>query len=109
MMADELVLEAEDRLMAARIALASTSTVELSVDSPGIVKFRCDNMKSSSLNYIRLQTNIRSPPGHVCSDRYARGLTGFRYDLRFCLVVTGVEHAVREPGGFEKAAEMFGT
>jgi len=48
------------------------------------------------------------PPGHVRRNRDVPGLTGLGDDLRFFLVLPGIQHPVRKVRLAQKAAQVLG-
>src|SRR5205823_8774234 len=77
----EVVLEADVKARAARIALARAASAQLPVDPARFMALGADNEKSASVCHAVTELNVRAAAGHVRRDRDRPRLTGALHDL----------------------------
>jgi len=72
------------------------------------VAFGAEDVQAAQLAHAFTEHDVGAATGHVGGDGHVTALTGQSNDLRFLLVVFGVEHAVRHAGLLEHGGEQFG-
>ena len=94
--AHQIVLEADVKARAARIALTRATSAQLPVDSPRFVPLRADYEQTAFIRDARPELNVRPAAGHVGRDRDRARLPRALHDLRFLHVILRVQHVVRD-------------
>src|SRR5262245_2673595 len=97
-MTRELALQRHGDLVATGAALPGAAPEQLAADPPRGVELRGDHVKATPLAHPRSEANVRAAAGHVGRHRDLARFTGLGHDGRFLLVVSRVEHPVREAG-----------
>ena len=110
--AHQVVLEGEEELRGAGVALAARPASQLAVDASRLVPFRSDDMQAAALGDRNLlavgilhgrrlgdrhtgaEFDVGAAAGHVRGDRHGARLSGERDNLGLALVILRVEHVV---------------
>ena len=106
--AHELVLERDEELRAAGVALARAAAAQLAVDAPRLVPLGADHVQAADLGDAVPELDVRAAPRHVRRDRDRALLARERDDLGFARMVLRVQHLVRDARDLEHAREDFG-
>src|SRR5262249_3599429 len=95
---EQLVLEREEELRAARVALASGAADELAVDAQRLVALGAEDVQAAGPDHRGRRLDVGAASGHVRGDRARAVLPRERDDLRLAsgLLGAGVEHLVRD-------------
>jgi hypothetical protein len=88
---EQFVVDGDDRLTTARIALTTGSTEELAVDATRLMEFGQDHMQPTSLSHGWMKKDVSTASRHVRRDGNTPRLTGSGYDSRFLAVLAGIE------------------
>ena len=104
---EKMVFETEVEPALSRIALPSGTTAELIVDTAAFMPFRPDDVEPSESTHLVVDLDVDATARHIGRDRDGAFLAGVLDDLRFVLVVFGVEHVVRYLVFFEKLVQYF--
>ena len=94
---DDLVVERDEELGEARVALAGATAGELAVDPARFVPLGADDVQAAELGDALAELDVGSAAGHVGGDRHPALLAGLRDDLGLDLVVLGVQDLVLDP------------
>ena len=123
--AHQIILEREEELCGAGIALAARAPAQLPVDAPRLVALGSDDVQAAVLHHLELfavgildlrrlrlrdalaQLDVGSATGHVRRDRHRAGLPRLGHDLGLALVVLRVQHVVPDAGALEHARERL--
>src|SRR5215211_1181712 len=92
--AHEIVLEADVKTRAARIALARTTSTQLPINAAGFVPLGADDEETALLRHAFSQFDVGAATGHVGGDRNGAALARPLNDLRFLPVVFRIQHVV---------------
>ena len=92
--AHQVVLERDEEVRGAGVALARAAAAQLAVDAAGLVALGADDVQAAGLGDAGAEFDVGAAAGHVGGDGDGAALAGARDDLRFLLVVLGVEHGV---------------
>ena len=103
--AHQLVLERNEELRRARVALTRAAPAQLAVDAPRLVTLGADYVEAAHLGDARPELDVRAAACHVRRDRDAPALARERHDLRLAGVVLRVQHLVRDVRNLEHARE----
>src|SRR5580704_2855739 len=106
--AQQLILEREEELVGARIALAGRAADELAIDAGRAVHFGGDYVQSACRADFLVELDVGPASGHVRRDGDGERLAGPGDDLGFLLVPAGVQNLVFDPAPFERATERLG-
>ncbi len=87
---DDFVVERDEKLSLARVALAGAAAGKLAVDAAGFVPFGADDVETADLGDAVSQLDVGAATGHVGRDSDASGLASLRDDLSLDLMVLGV-------------------
>lgn len=101
MLAQEIVVEADDRLAGAAIALARRTAVELAIDPRALVELGEDDMEPAQGLDGALELDVGTAPGHVGRHRDATAPAGLRDDGSLLRILPGIEHAMGQAGRIE--------
>jgi hypothetical protein len=126
--AHQVVLQRQIEPRRAGVALASGAPTQLVVDAAGFVALGADHVQAAKLDYlvvlrlpfgadalasggvvdavqarfeVAAEHDVGAAAGHVGGDGDGADLAGAGDDLRFLLVVLGVQHLVRDAGLLE--------
>src|SRR5215210_6468920 len=66
---DDLVLQRDEELGVAGVALPGAAAGELAVDAPGLVPLGADDVQAALLGHPRAQLDVGAAAGHVRRDR----------------------------------------
>ena len=91
---DDLVLERDEELAVAGVALAGAAAGELAVDPARLVPLGADDVQAAQLGDALAELDVGAAAGHVGRHRHLAGLAGLGDDLGLDLVVLGVEDLV---------------
>ena len=94
--AHQVVLQREEELRRAGIALTPRTAAQLVVDAPRLVPLRADDVESAERLHALAELDVRAAPRHIRRDRDRTLLPRVRDDLGFLLVELGVEDDVRD-------------
>ena len=87
----EVVLQRDEELGAAGIALTAGTTTQLTVNAAGVVAFRADDGQTAFLTNFRCQLDIGTTTGHVGGNGDGAFATGFCHNVSLLLVQLGVQ------------------
>ena len=106
--AHEVILERDDELAHAGIALAAGTATQLVVDPARFVALGAENEETASLDDSLAQLDVGAATGHVGGDGDRPRLAGHLDDRRFFGVVLGVQHFVRYSAPLEHLRQALG-
>jgi hypothetical protein len=87
-----------------RVTLPSGTTTELVVDATSFVAFGSDNHETTYLSDTLAQFDVSTTTRHVGSDGDSTLLTGISNDLRFPLVILGIQNLMFDTLTLQKRA-----
>src|SRR3990172_3200632 len=102
---EEVVLEGQVEPGRPGVPLAPRAAAELVVHAPGLVPLGPDDVETPLPDYPPAELDVHAATGHVRGDRHFAGLARIGDDLRFPLVVLGVEHVVGDAVTVQDAGE----
>ena len=105
---EQFVVERDDRLAAARIALAGAAAEELAVDAARVVVFGQDHVQAAARGDALAEHDVGAAAGHVGRDGDAARLAGARDDLGLVAVLLGVQHDVRDAAAASTRRQLLG-
>ena len=105
--AHEVVLEGDEELGAAGIALSRATAAELAVHAAGLVALRADDEKAADFRDALAELDVGAAACHVGGDGDGAGLAGLGNDFRFLLVEFRVEDGVRDLRALEHPGERL--
>jgi hypothetical protein len=91
----EFVVERQNDLVTARVALSSAAAKQLPVYAPRFVAFSRKNMQATNICYTGLKSDIRAPPCHVGRHSNPATRSGHRNDFGLFFVLTSVQDTMR--------------
>ena len=91
---DDLVLERDEELGEAGVALAGAAAGELAVDPARLVALGADDVQAAQLGDAVAELDVGAAAGHVGGHGHLARLAGLGDDLGLDLVVLGVEDLV---------------
>ena len=91
----EVILEAEEKVGAAGVALPRATAAQLAVNPARFVPLGAEHMQAADTGDAVGKFDVRAASGHIGGDGDGATLSRARYNFRFLFVVFGVEHAVR--------------
>jgi hypothetical protein len=123
--AHQVVFEREIEAARARVALTAGTAAQLVVDAPRLVALGADDVQAAGLDHfvvallpflartaasglvsridlmqlgfeVAAEHDVRAAAGHVGRDGHRAGAARLRDDVRFALVLLGVQHLVRD-------------
>ncbi len=96
--AHQVIFEREEEDRRAGVALTAGASAQLAVDPAGFVPFGTDNMQTADRSTTPRPSLMSVPrPAMLVAIVTAPRMTGVGHDLRFALVLFGVQHIVRDP------------
>ena len=105
---EKFIVERNDRLVAAWVALAPGAPEKLAIDATGLVVFRQHDVQAAGLAHRRVQLDIGAAAGQVGCDRDPPRLTGAGDDLGFLAILPCIEDRGFEPCLAEQLRHMLG-
>ena len=105
--AEEVVLQAHDRLVRARVALARAAPEKLAVDALGFVELGKNYMQAAERDDLGRELDIGAASRHVGRHGDAARLAGAGDDVGFLLVLARVQHHVLHAHAIENSTELF--
>src|SRR5581483_3230695 len=103
----QVVLERDEELARARVALAAGAAAELVVDAPRLVAFGADEVQAADVSDARAEHDVGAAAGHVGRDRHGGGLPRLGDDRGLPLVLLGVQHVVADAALLEHARQAL--
>jgi hypothetical protein len=106
---EQLIVERNDRLVAARIALASSPSVQLAIDAMRFVILRKDDMQAACLRDGGVQLYVGAAASHVSGDGHSARLPGAGDDLGLLAVLSRIQYDRLQPCFVQQSPDMFGS
>ena len=106
--AHELILERNEELRAAGIALTRAAASELAINTARLMTLGADDMKATKLLDTLAKLDVRSAASHVRSNRNSALHACERHNLRFASMILGVQDLMRDVGHLEHTRENLG-
>src|SRR6185503_11066735 len=103
--AHDVVVERQDSLVAARIALAARASEHLPIEARGLVAFGADDVQPAERRNAAAELDVGAAAGHVRRNRDASCLTRLRHDRGLDRLISSVENLVRQPRARQSAAQ----
>ena len=103
--AHEVVLQRDEEVRRAGVALARAAAAQLPVDAARLMALGGQHVQAAQLGDAGPEFDVGAAAGHVRGDGHRALLAGAGHDLGLLLVVLGVEHRVHDALLLEQPAE----
>src|SRR5207253_4460322 len=107
MPAEEITVQADDRLVRAAIALARAAAEELTIDARRFMELGKNYMQPAERGDLGRELDVGAAPRHIGRDGDAARLAGARDDLRLFAVLARVEHDVLDAARAQQPVELL--
>src|SRR5712691_8660107 len=101
----QVVLQRDEELARAWVALAARASAQLVVDAPALVPLGADDMQPADTRHSGSKDDVGTAAGHVGGDGDCGRLACLGHDLRLTFVLLGVEHVVLDSAPLEHSGE----
>ena len=106
--AHQIVLQTQEELGRAGVALTSATTTQLVIDAAAFMALGANDMQAAQLGHALAQHDISTTACHVGGDSYSAILAGQGDNFCFFFVVFSVQNIVRHATTLQHSAELLG-
>ena len=103
----QIVLERNEKVRRAGVALARATAAQLAVNAPRFVPFRAHDVQAAEVGHAGPEFDVRAAAGHVGGNGHRPALAGARDNFGLLLVVFRVEDGMDDAFRFEHPRKLF--